>query len=83
VASLDVGDVGEMVSDENRPFIVPYRDEALAEALASLVADPRLRAGIGSANRKRVRNVYRASDMAARYQFLIEATLAGGRQVHA
>ncbi|HEU4549704.1 MAG TPA: glycosyltransferase family 4 protein [Rhizomicrobium sp.] len=83
VASLDVGDVREMVSDENRPFIVPRRDEALSQALAALVADPGLRAGIGSANRKRVRSVYRASDMAARYQLLIDATLAARRQLSA
>jgi glycosyltransferase involved in cell wall biosynthesis len=72
-----------MVSDENRPFIVPRRDEALSQALAALVADPGLRAGIGSANRKRVRSVYRASDMAARYQLLIDATLAARRQLSA
>ncbi len=83
VASFDVGDVREMVSDENRPFIVQRRDQALAEAMANLVGDPGLRAWIGAANRKRVRSVYRAGDMAARYQFLIETVLAGRRHVSA
>ncbi|MBN9590200.1 MAG: glycosyltransferase [Alphaproteobacteria bacterium] len=77
VASVDVGDIREMVAEENRDFIVPCKDQALGQALASLIADAKLRAWIGSANRKRVRNVYRAGDMAGRYQLLIDATLAG------
>ena len=52
VAAPAVGDIANMVADENRPFIVPPGDEAaLAGALAALVADPALRARVGAANR--------------------------------
>ncbi len=54
VAATDVGDVARMVSEENRPLIVPPRDErALAEALAGLVRDAGRRERLGQANRAR------------------------------
>lgn len=52
VAAPNVGDVAEMVDPANRPFIVDGSSPGnLAEALQSLVQQPRLRSEIGNANR--------------------------------
>lgn len=68
VASPAVGDVAEMVSEPNRPFITaPGDDAALAKAVARLTADELSRRRIGDANRVRVRAEYDESVMAARY----------------
>jgi glycosyltransferase involved in cell wall biosynthesis len=67
VASVDVGDVRQMVAAENRPFIVPPCENALGAALRELSADPALRARIGRANRLRLRERYDARTMASRY----------------
>jgi glycosyltransferase involved in cell wall biosynthesis len=67
VASIDVGDVRRMVSEENRPFIVGPSDRALTEALRTLITDDAARKTIGAANRKRRRSCYGLNDMIARY----------------
>lgn len=52
VAATAVGDVAEMVAEENWPFVVPAGDErALAAALGALTADEGLRERLGQANR--------------------------------
>lgn len=52
VASLDAGDVADMVSEENRPFIAPDGDkDALGGAIEILAQDEALRLNIGKANR--------------------------------
>ena len=53
-ASTDVGDVSAILPPEQRPFVVPTDDAALAGALAALVADPALRRDLGAGNRTRV-----------------------------
>lgn len=53
IAATDVGDISLMVSPENRPYIVPCEDEALAAAFRALIADDERRAAIGAANRAR------------------------------
>ena len=50
VAATDVGDVAKMLPPENRPYVVPCDDAALAAALGGLLGDPALRARIGAAN---------------------------------
>jgi glycosyltransferase involved in cell wall biosynthesis len=50
VAATDVGDIAAMVSEENRAFITPLDDAALATAIASLVGDRALRQRVGMAN---------------------------------
>jgi glycosyltransferase involved in cell wall biosynthesis len=50
VATTNVGDIAAMVAAENRPFITPLDETALATAIASLVGDPALRQRVGTAN---------------------------------
>lgn len=76
VASVDVGDIRRMVSAENRQFIVPPDEQALGVALSELVADPSLRADIGLANKRRLRECYDIRTMAARYAHLFSAVAA-------
>jgi len=71
VVAPAVGDVIEMVAEENRTLIVPPGDElALHEALTALAADPALRKRIGEANRVRARKAYDEAAMIERYKAL-------------
>jgi len=71
VVSPAVGDVAEMVAEENRPFIVPPGNErALADVLAQLAGDDLLRKRIGDANRARARKDYDEGTMIKRYRAL-------------
>lgn len=64
IASLDVGDVANMVSPQNRPLVVAPRDEApLADAILKLAQDPDLRHALGQANRDHVSAHYRVEQM--------------------
>jgi glycosyltransferase involved in cell wall biosynthesis len=67
VAATDVGDVAEMLSPENRPFVVPRDEAALAAALTLLLAAPERRRAVGEANRKRVGREYAEATMVRRY----------------
>lgn len=68
VVSPAVGDVAEMVSSENRPFITEPGDEgALAAAVATLVADETLRQRIGKVNRARAAAEFDEAIMAKRF----------------
>jgi glycosyltransferase involved in cell wall biosynthesis len=58
VAATDVGDIKEMLAAENRDFIVPLDDAALAGALVSLLRQPALRRAVGAANRARAERDY-------------------------
>ena len=74
-ASMDVGDVANMVAPDNRPFVVP--DEAgLADALGVLAADADLRARLGAANRQRAQRDYAERDMVDAYAALYGEALA-------
>lgn len=53
VVASDVGGVRELVDDENGRLVPPGDPDALARALADLVADPELRRGLGAAGRHR------------------------------
>ncbi len=69
--STDVGDVRNIVARENSPFIVPREDEAgLANAIATLARDARLRAELGDANRAVAFSQYDEDTMFARYRQL-------------
>ena len=75
VASMDVGDVINMVAPENRAFVVP--DEAgLAAALGALADDPDLRARLGAANRDRAVRDYAEQAMVDAYAKLYGEALA-------
>ena len=58
VAATDVGDIKEMLAAENRDFIVPRDDQALADALLALLRRPELRRAVGTANRARAERDY-------------------------
>ncbi|HYD36278.1 MAG TPA: glycosyltransferase [Allosphingosinicella sp.] len=63
-----VGDVAQMVSDDNKPLIVEPEDEAaFAAALDSLAERPDLRRAIGRANREKAAADYDEAGMIARY----------------
>jgi glycosyltransferase involved in cell wall biosynthesis len=63
-----VGDVREIVSNDNRPLIVEPSDEAaFAAALDSLAARPDLRKAIGQANREKAVAEFDEKTMIARY----------------
>lgn len=71
VASPGVGDIAEMVSEPNRPFIsAPGDDAALANAIAALASDDLQRRRIGDANRIRAREHYDETVMAGHYAAL-------------
>jgi len=76
VVSTDVGDVAQIVSAANRPFVVPVADEqALAGALARLIADSGLRAALGEANRARAQAEYGEDAMVRAYRSLYNAMI--------
>jgi glycosyltransferase involved in cell wall biosynthesis len=68
VVSTDVGDVAEMVAEENRFAI---GDEAvMAAALTRLLGDPGLRRSVGKANRRLAAEAYDETVMISRYATL-------------
>ncbi|MCE7796071.1 glycosyltransferase family 4 protein [Sphingobium sufflavum] len=74
VLSTDVGDVNQMLSPGNRPYLFAPDDEAgLARGLAELVADPVLRARLGAANQQRAMDAFDERGMVARYAALYGA----------
>ncbi|MFN4112738.1 MAG: glycosyltransferase [Sphingomonadaceae bacterium] len=75
-AATDVGDVAAMVAEANRPFI-GADEQALAQALARLAADPALRAQLGQANRDKARAAFDEQVMIAAYRRLYSTALGG------
>jgi len=67
VVATDVGDVAEMLTAENRAFVVSRDDEAFAGALLKLVADASLRDALGSANQSAACARFGVSRMFADY----------------
>jgi glycosyltransferase involved in cell wall biosynthesis len=83
VVSTDVGDVRDMVSQENQPFVVPVHDEAgLAAALARLAADVGLRRAVGEANRRKAVIGFDEATMIARYADIYRDALARPDVLH-
>lgn len=71
VVATNVGDVAEMVADENRVFVTPPGDdEAFTLALTHLIQDPAARAALGAANRKKAREEFDFAPMIARHKAL-------------
>ena len=72
-----VGDVAQMVSDDNKPLIVDPADEAaFAAALDSLAERPDLRRAIGRANRQAASVEYDEARMIASYARLYEEAIS-------
>ncbi|KPL68134.1 glycosyl transferase family 1 [Erythrobacter sp. SG61-1L] len=79
IAAPQVGDVAQMVAEENAPFIVDGGSgAALAGALASLATNPELRRRLGKANREKARISYDEGAMLAAYHALYTGAIAGG-----
>jgi glycosyltransferase involved in cell wall biosynthesis len=78
VVATAVGDIPQMVSRENLPFLTPCTDESLAAALRTVLSDPELRATVGTANRRKALNDYDERLMFAAYD-----TLFRGDKEHA
>ncbi|MCP1470503.1 glycosyltransferase involved in cell wall biosynthesis [Sphingobium sp. OAS761] len=74
-ASMDVGDVANMVSTENRPFIVSD-EPGLAGALGRLAEDAGLRRRLGEANRQRAVRDYAEHSMVDSYACLYGEAMA-------
>lgn len=71
VVAFDVGDLRDMVSRDNRSYIVPGGDEAaFVASLTTLLTSPDLRRAIGAANRARQRRVYALERMVEAYDGL-------------
>jgi glycosyltransferase involved in cell wall biosynthesis len=76
VAAVDVGDIAHLVSQENRPFVVPRSDESrLAAALTRLLGDRDTRAAIGQRNQAHVAEHYSIERMRNAYEALFERRL--------
>lgn len=68
VVSPAVGDVGEVVGEGNRRFLVAPKDPAaLARALSEVAAAPALRAQLGAENRARARSEFDQATMIGHY----------------
>jgi glycosyltransferase involved in cell wall biosynthesis len=77
IAATAVGDVKDMVADENRAFIVPRDDAAaLARAIDALCADAELRRSIGAANRARCADHFELGARLRAHLALYEEVLA-------
>jgi len=77
VAGVDVGDIKAILPPANRPLVVAKTDDAgFAEALARLLADAELRAGLAAANRRHVLAEYSQERMFAAYGAVFDAVLA-------
>ncbi len=79
IASVDVGDVKNMVADENRPLITGRSEEALAAALLALARDPALRESLGRANRAIAVERYDLQRMVDDYRGLYERVAGKSR----
>jgi glycosyltransferase involved in cell wall biosynthesis len=69
VVATAVGDVAQMVSEENRKFVVPV--EEFSTALARLAGDGTHQRKIGLANERKARESFDEKSMAERYAALI------------
>jgi glycosyltransferase involved in cell wall biosynthesis len=76
VAAYDVGDLKEMVAENNRPFVVARGDQrALHQAMIGLMENRELRLAIGAANARKVEEDYPQSAMLAAHENLYAALL--------
>ena len=76
IAATDVGDVADMVAPENRPFVAPLTDAALAESLRALMTNAALRHDLGKANRAKVVRDYDQQAMFTAYAALFDGVPA-------
>jgi L-malate glycosyltransferase len=71
VISTDVGDVGKMLSYENKSFVVPKNNEHMyGEKLKELIINFKLQKTIGKANQKKCIREYSKHNMIQKYENL-------------
>ena len=76
VAATDVGDIRDILTPENARFLTPPNDPgSLGESLATLAADPDLRAHLGAANASRARATFDFAAMQADYEAVYSAAM--------
>ena len=78
VVSTDVGDVSQMVAQENRPYMTALDPGALAAAMTSLLDDSGLAGAIGAANALRAQKIYDQEKMFDAYRRLYDGRLPVG-----
>ena len=77
VIATDVGDVAEMLSEENRPWVVaPDAEDRLVKGLQRLIDSPDLRRSVGQANLQRVRATFSLEEMISRYETLFREAIS-------
>lgn len=69
IVATDVGDVADMVADENRAYITADED-TFRQALMHLLQNPDARAKLGAANRKKAKEQFGLAPMIARHRAL-------------
>ena len=80
VAAYSVGDIGQMVSEANLPYIAAAEDElALTAALERLASDAAERGVVGEENRNKARAEYDEKKMIESYRRLYASAL--GREI--
>ncbi len=78
VAATDVGDIRAILAPENAALLAPPGDvRALQDTLATLAADPALRARLGKANAARARENFDFTVMQAAYENAYARALGG------
>jgi glycosyltransferase involved in cell wall biosynthesis len=80
VTATDVGDVRTVLSPEQKPFLVPLREDAaagLTRAITELARDPELRRRLGEANRRHVEESFSFTAMLAAYRGVYQSVLCG------
>lgn len=76
LAAFDNGSLGQMVAEENRPFLAAHKDvETLQTVVERLAKDPELRHSIGKANREKASADYDEERMVATYRRLYSSAM--------
>lgn len=73
VVATSVGDVANMLSQENQFLMVKADDNALAESFVTLARAPHLRTSVGAANRTKADREFDERRMVAEYRELFQA----------
>lgn len=77
VVATNVGEIADMVAEENLPFITPLGDDdAYAHALAQLLQNPSARASIGAANKRKAKEMFTLEHMVEAYRGLYHSVIA-------
>jgi len=77
LAATDVGDLRTMLDERNHPLLVGKDAEMLADAITTLLEDPKRAAAIGAANARRSRALFDQRLMFAAYGKLFDGDFQG------